>query len=117
MSSTTESFFVSFVFYDEIANLTRWIGVAALFISLFVFGRGTSQPAQESNEVQKQNTNRGFILALSALILLGTSQSILMIPSYWENWKDVTGLRLPLMFFGQVILNGAIVVLWQKPKT
>lgn len=100
-------FLVGVLVFGESPSPWRLLGLLAILASLFTLGYVESTPV----EANKPAGPAWGLLALAALALLGSGQTLSALPSYMPALIDAAHLRLPVFYLG----NGAImIVLWRR---
>jgi len=101
-------FLLGVLVFGESPSVWRFVGLGAILISLFTFGRVRSTPVAASAQAAQPIW---LPIALVALVLLGASQILSSLPSHIPALTDSARLRIPMFYLG----NGAImIVLWAQ---
>jgi drug/metabolite transporter (DMT)-like permease len=97
-------FLVGIVCFGEPLSAGRLLGVAGIIASLLAFGLVREGPPVLVTAVPEHASRRGFLLALAALLTLGSAQALMTLPSHLPALVDTAQLRVPLLYLGHCVV-------------
>jgi len=108
-------FLAGTLFFGDPLSPLRLLGVAGIVCSLAAFGLARDKSSGERPLPDGGTPLRAFLLALAALLILGSAQTLISLPSHLAGITDGARLRVPLLYLGHVVVY---VGLWlRQPET
>lgn len=92
-------FVAGLLIWKDAVQLLNVVGVLAILCSIMLFGMS----ANRGGKVDGRVAVRWLSIALLALALLGTQQTLTTIPSRWAGWQDAARLRVPMLMTGSMM--------------
>jgi drug/metabolite transporter (DMT)-like permease len=104
-SAMAMPFLASFVIFQERVALVNWIGFGLILLAIATLTR------KGDAEIQGGSKAAWLALALGALAMIGSAQTLFGVPSRWEGFQDVARLRVPVAMSAAVFVHAAVYLL------